>query len=238
MMIKCDFGSIASHGAIDVKINGKITHTGREMTAYLESSSDDSSWTVRDQVTIGDPQGVAVISTLSHTSISFRYYRVRWVSTGSYQHVGVYEFQIAGLGKANLIDNDVTTVWYSDSEANPYCYFDMGTAKDLGAIAINLDRTLTTVTTLKIDYSTDTTFSGEQVRTMLVSDFTDDTWRYINIPRQLQDRRYVKIGSTDTGVLAINELKYFVPTDAQWTRGHFHKYLTPTDTTANTEDSN
>jgi hypothetical protein len=149
-----------------------------------------------------------------------------------------YTLGIDKVGSYNLYTESTASSWNSSSEATPYLYLDMGSDKELAGIALNLNRTLTTVTSLTFEYSTDTTFSGELVRTVLVSDFTDDTDRFINIPRREIDKRYCKIAGVGTGVLSLNYVKYLAKTSTEFERGHFHKYLTPTDTTANTADSN
>lgn len=133
----------------------------------------------------------------------------------------------------------ISGYWKSNSEANPRIYADLGAAKDLAGLLINIDKTNTTETEIEIRASTDTTFtSPEVVRTILISDFTDDTDRFITIPRLSEDKRYVQIygSSGSTVTLALNYVKYLAPTD--FDRKHFHKYLDPTLTSANTLDSN
>lgn len=137
-------------------------------------------------------------------------------------------------------DGEVATNWKSTSSTNPNIYIDTGSAQEIVAIAINLDRTATTETQIEIRYSTDTTFtSPEVVRTLLVSDFTDDVLRYIILPRQVDDRRYIQIYGVSTGVvLSINDIKYRARTTAIINREHFHTTLSSTDVSDNELDSN
>lgn len=142
-----------------------------------------------------------------------------------------------------VYDTSTTTHWKSNSEANPAIYVDLsGSARDIASIALNINKTATTETAIKIRCSTDTSFSsGETVRTINISDFTDDTWRFIPINRLAADCRYVQIygSSGSTVTLSINEIKvYYAPTTTDWNRKHFHKYLDPTSTSDNTLDSN
>ena len=149
-------------------------------------------------------------------------------------------FTVLGSSAYLSTDDSTTTSWTSNSENNPNIYFNLGSAKELAAIAINLNRSLTTETEIQIRFSTDVTFtSGETVRTLLVTDFTDDTWRFITIPRSLLDKQYFQIyGSNNSKVLSINEVKYISPSAALFDRSHFHKYLSPTSTSDNGLDSN
>ena len=128
--------------------------------------------------------------------------------------------------------------WRSTTETNPNIYYDLGSDKDLAGLLINVDKTNTTETEINIRCSTDATFtSGEVVRTILISDFTDDVDRFITIPRLLADKRYVQIyGSSGSSVkLALNYIKYIAPSD--FVRKHFHYYLDPT-ISSNSLDSN
>ena len=138
---------------------------------------------------------------------------------------------------ATVLSN--TVPWTSNSENNPRVYFDLGSAKELHAIAIKLNRTDTTETEVQIRFSTDTTFtSGENVRTLTVSDFTDDTYRFITIPRSLADKQYFQIyGSTNSVVLSLHRIKYLSKSSADFERGHFHHYI-PASVASSQLDSN
>lgn len=132
------------------------------------------------------------------------------------------------------------TLLDNSNQNNPYEYTDMGSAKELHALAIKIDKTTTTETEIQIRASTDTTFtSGETVRTLTVSDFTDDTYRFITIPRAITDKRYIQVYGSSTGViLVLTDVKHLTKTAADFEKGHFHKYLEPTDTSANSLDGN
>jgi hypothetical protein len=241
--IGIDFGGIVT-ADLSVKQETRINGAGADtVTTTLATSEDNLSWTTRDTYT-NNVQDVYTIATLTASSVSYRYARVDITTnnTGRARYLQVYEFTPSvspvGTTTTKLTDDNVATTWTSSSEATPYCVLDMGATKEMVAVAIHLDRTLTTLTSLTIDYSVDDTFSGELVRTVLVTDFTDDTWRFIMIPRQAVDKRYFKISSAQTGVLSINEIKYIARTPTEFERDHFHTYLSPTSVTANSEDTN
>ena len=138
------------------------------------------------------------------------------------------------------VDDKTAHNWKSNSENNPAIYVDTGVAQEIIGLAVNLDRTATTETQIKIRISTDTTFSDpETVRLINITDLTDDTWRFITLPRQAEDRRYIQIYGVGTSkVLSINEIKYRVKTNAQVDREHFHEYLDPTNAGDNFLDGN
>lgn len=166
-------------------------------------------------------------------------------ATGTIQRVEFFNgiTSVPNYSAANTYDTSTSTYWKSNSEANPSIYFDLsGSVRDIASIALNIDKTNTSETQIKIRCSTDTTFtSGETVRTLNISDFTDDTWRFITINRLAADCRYVQVygSSGSTATLALNEVKvYYSPTTTDWNRKHFHKYLDPTSATATSLDSN
>ena len=205
-------------------------------TCYLETSTDNSSWTTRATQVVANSTTIYTMAPSS--SYTFRYVRLRNTNSSGYAWHHIRTIGIAGYGATNLTDGSSSTNWYSSSESDPNVYFDLGSNLELQGLAINLNRTTTNVSNLTIDYSTDTTFSGETVRTIAVSDCTDDTTRFINIPRQDADARYVRIKGVGTGILSLNFLKYKTVVDAIWNRSHYHTYLDPTSTSSNTLDSN
>lgn len=205
-------------------------------TAYtIELFSDSSFSTSVEKETGSVPSTVATL----------RYFKVMsgdQSGAGSVvctiDDVQIYDGVTSAGDTDSSIDDSTTTSWKSDAEVNPAIYVDMASNKEVAGLAIHLDRTTTTETEIEIRVSTDVTFSAaETVRTLLVSDFTDDTWRFISLPRLADDRRYVQIyGSSGASViLKINEIKYLAVTD--WDRDHYHKYLDPDSTSANSEDS-
>ena len=109
---------------------------------------------------------------------------------------------------SNAVDNSTSTRWQSTSEANPNIYVDLSSAREIVGVALNIDKTNTTVTSLKIRASTDTSFAdGENVAYISISDFTDDTWRFLANNFLAANCRYVQIYANETGVLAVNEVK-------------------------------
>jgi len=98
--------------------------------------------------------------------------------------------------------------WLSTSEANPRIYLDLTSDREIVATALAIDKTLTTVTSLKIRASTDTTFTdSENIVYVNVSDFTDDTWRFLVNNFIATNRRYLQIYANETGVLALRGFK-------------------------------
>ncbi len=145
---------------------------------------------------------------------------------------------IVGNTAVKAVDDSLCTKWESNAEVNPAIYIDMGSAKEVAALALHFDTCTTTETEIQVRISTDATFTTpELVRTILVSDFTCGTWRFISIPRLGDDRRYIQIygSSGASSVMAINEIKYLSVTD--FDRDHYHLYLKPTSRLANSEDS-
>jgi hypothetical protein len=240
----CDMGTyegatvIVDFGSSKTEPIKAVFHCTGNPTVHLESSTDGSSWTSRDSVNTTDTDPYTV-HELSYTSITFRYLRLRTVSFSvNTALLRAHTLGIDKVGSYNLYTESTVDSWDSSSESTPYLYLDMGSDKELAGIALNLNRTNTTVTSLTFEYSTDNTFSGEVVRTVLVSDFTDDTDRFINIPRREIAKRYCKIAGVGTGVLSVNYVKYLAKTSAEFDTEHYHTFLSPTATTANSEDSN
>jgi hypothetical protein len=110
---------------------------------------------------------------------------------------------------ANIYDGSTSTAWQSTSEASPAIYVDLsGSAREIVGVALNLNRTATTVTAIKIRASIDTSFDDtENMMYLNVSDFTDDTWRYMANNFLATNCRYVQVIGVGTGVLALNEIK-------------------------------
>jgi len=232
--VTVDFGSNQT-GVVKHMANGR-----GGFILSLETSTDGSSWTQQSTHTFtgGSSSWGSTITEGSSGSVTFRYARTKWVTTTSSLKNLLLHGIFLERGKLGLGDVDNTAPWTSNSESTPNVYYSIGGTKELSQIGVKLDRTLTTVTSLTIEYSTDTTFSGETVRTVLVSDFTDDTWRYLTIPRMINDRQYVRIAGVGTGVLSVWSAVYLSPTSADFDRKHFHKYLNPLSTDSNSEDSN
>ena len=117
---------------------------------------------------------------------------------------------------AKLIDGSTSTYWDSSSGANPNAYFDCGgSSTNLLGCAIYLHSN-TTETEIAIRASSDTTFtSGENTRTITVSNLTAGAWNYIRW--NLVNKRYLQVyGNSGTSkVLAMYEFKYLTKTDSQ-----------------------
>jgi len=134
---------------------------------------------------------------------------------------------------ASVIVDDLTA-WTSTSESAPAIYVDEGSAKDAAAMMINLNRTDTTVTEITIRASTDATFtSAENVRTITVSDLTDDTDYFYRFNRLSANKRYFQVIGTGTGILSLNKIFMLTPTD--WDRLHKHKDISTSDTSIDGE---
>lgn len=128
--------------------------------------------------------------------------------TGYIDDIKFYNNSLVLGTVGNVFDNNVGTVWTSNSEANPRVYVDLTSASEIVGIALNINKTLTTITSLKIRASTDTTFTdSENIAYVNISDFTDDTWRFLANNWLADNRRYVQIYANETGVLSINEIK-------------------------------
>jgi len=106
------------------------------------------------------------------------------------------------------VDDSTSTQWKSNSEASPAIYVDLSSAREVVAVALHIDITNTTITAIKIRGSTDTSFTdAENIAYINISDFTDDTWRFLAINFLAANVRYVQVIGVGTGVLAINEIK-------------------------------
>lgn len=157
-------------------------------------------------------------STIASTIQDLRYFFVANDASGSVagnSAITIDDFKVfngvndvADYPASNAVDNSTSTRAQTNSEANPAIYVDLGSNREIVGFALNLDRTNTTVTTLKVRSSTDTTFTdAENIAYFNVSDCTDDTWRFFAVNFVSENRRYVQFYANETGVLAINEIK-------------------------------
>lgn len=129
---------------------------------------------------------------------------------------------------AKSFNDSTSDYWKSLSIANPAIYWDFSSARDHVAVAIALHTaSISGITHVKLRFSTDTTFSdGETVRYLPVSDFTNDTYRFILINRLAANARYMQIYGDGTGVLAVTEVKSrYGLSDAVMFRDHNHEKL-------------
>lgn len=116
---------------------------------------------------------------------------------------------LASDSTASVYDDNTDTYWKSDSEASPAIYVDLsGSAREIVGIALNINKTETTITAIKIRASTDTSFSdAENIAYVNISDFTENTWRFLANNFLADDRRYVQFIGVGTGILAIYGIK-------------------------------
>ncbi|MDP3780677.1 MAG: discoidin domain-containing protein, partial [Nitrosopumilaceae archaeon] len=129
--------------------------------------------------------------------------------------------------------NPTTAIWRSNSENNPWVQVDMNAIMPISAVAINLDRTTTTATTIKIKTSKDgITFTDRRLRN--VSDYVDDTWKYNGF--EVANARFVRVESQQAAsVLSINEITVRKFSTAEqlgdYDAIHTHKNISATDAT-------
>ncbi len=128
---------------------------------------------------------------------------------------------------SKIYDTDTGTRWQSTSENTPAIYVDLsGSAREIVGVALNIDKTNTTATSIKVRASTDTSFAdAENIAYVNISDFTDDTWRFLANNFLTTNCRYVQvIANENSCVLAINEIKVrYGVTDAVKILGHRHR---------------
>ena len=230
-----------------------LVRDGTTWRLYIDGAQRDSD--VGTPSAVGDPNPTVQIIGNSAAAAAFslggelddmaiwnRALSATEINTTLYNAgTGALASSIVSACNANRVfDNKTLSFWQSNSETNPAIYVDTGSAQDLVAIVVMLDLDVTTETQIKVRTSTDATFTdAETIRLINIADFTDETYRYIVIPRQVEDRRYVQIYGVGTSkVLKIHEIKYRARTNAQVDREHFHHYLSPTNANENVLDSN
>ncbi|HJU13652.1 MAG TPA: discoidin domain-containing protein [Candidatus Nitrosotalea sp.] len=130
---------------------------------------------------------------------------------------------------SKCIDGLTTTEWVSNSEVNPYAYFDTGSAQVLSALAIYPDLSTTTATQVVIQTSPDAS-TWTTKRTMNVSELTNGAWNYIRWDLDTSLMRYIRVMGNDgtAKILAIWEVKILLPSQLQLTARHGHKSISPT----------
>jgi hypothetical protein len=155
-----------------------------------------------------------------------------WSIAGDTQDCDMILIGGTGDGANSVYDGSTSTYWSSNSEANPRIYVDCGgSATNILGYAIYLHAN-TTETELAVRASTDTTFtSGENTRTITVSNLTAGAWNYIRC--NLVNVRYLQFygNSGASKVLAISELKYLTKTDSQILQDLAIIEISGTDTT-------
>jgi len=131
----------------------------------------------------------------------------------------------------NANDGNTATYHKTNSEANPYEKHTLSASadKEVAAIAIWIPAGINTITTLKISLSPDDA-TYTLMRAILISALTAGAWNYIRMKRDVQQNRYLKIHSTDTGVLAVTDVQVLAPTESQWNRRQGNKDITTEST--------
>ncbi len=117
----------------------------------------------------------------------------------------------------------------SQDLSNPYVRVDMGATKNIGGVLLK-NTSDTNATTVTVDVSADGT-NFTTVRTILVSNLTDDSNSYIRF--NIQATRYMRVrvsDTDDTKVLGIKKFYPLVATDAEVADTHGHLSISPTDT--------
>jgi len=230
-------GSVDADGAnLGATVDNSLANPSTGTTYYYEIEIQSTTAYIVRRYSSSAYSSVSESAAGTHSATSLRYFVIRNDNSGpggAGTAVGIFDDFVYWNSTADYaIDNSTSTAWTSSSEANPYIAFDLGSARDIVAFAININKTTTTETQFKIRISTDTTFTdGETVRTINISDFTDDTWRFILINRTAADARYFQIyGTTASAVVfSINEVKVrYGLTDSQMLRTHWHKLLNKT----------
>ena len=120
---------------------------------------------------------------------------------GSYTNGQLYLEVKQSFASSNLTTASQTLFWKSNAETNPNCVLDMGSAKDIGQVALYWD-SASTETQILVQTSTNGS-DWTTVRTINATQLTDDTTNYIRF--NLVNGRYVRIygNSGDSKVLAI-----------------------------------
>lgn len=136
----------------------------------------------------------------------------------------------------NVLTDNITQSWQSNSESEPGIKGDMNAVKDGAAIMLNVDRDNTTVTTLQLEASSDLAFTTPILkRTVLVADLVDEDDEFYRFNRLDVDLQFYRITSPDNGVISL--FKFFVQIPTNYTRRHQHKNISNTNTALNGEGS-
>jgi len=134
----------------------------------------------------------------------------------------------SGFASSNAKDGNTSTVWKTNTEANPLIYADMGSNVNLCALAW-YHESATTEATVKLQTSTDAS-NWTDVRTISVGNLVASTYNYIRF--NVKTARYLRIYGNSGGsvVLASAEIKVQKKTDAELLISHGHLSISATDT--------
>jgi hypothetical protein len=133
-----------------------------------------------------------------------------------------------GQSASNVVDDDTATYWESNSEANPWVYVNLGSAKNCGNMAVYWKST-STETQIKLQSSTNAS-AWTDLRTINVSDLTAGQYNYIRFNTKTAQYFRVYGNSGSTVVMAINEIKNTEFTDGAVATGHGHLDISSSDT--------
>ena len=124
------------------------------------------------------------------------------------------------------IDGSTTTRAITNSEANANIYVDMGSNKNIAAVALHKN-TGDTMTTYKLQTSTDAS-TWTDFRTITASNITASSYTYWR--GNIDIARYVRVYGSNTAICAFNEIKVLIPTDAQVAVNAGYVSISATDT--------
>lgn len=224
-----DAGSSTASTSINFSLNTQY-YLRVERTSATQAKLSVFSDSARTTHISGSPVTLTINSTinnLQYIQFSSINHGVSVQASGEFDNVNISWTE--QFTASNVLDGSTGTRWKSTSSNNPWIRADLTSARDIVALALNLDRANTTETQIQVQTSTDD-INWTTRRTINVSDFTDGVWRYILLNRLEADARYVRIrGVSNNVVLAIYEIKVrYGLTDTVMLRNHYHRKLSAT----------
>jgi len=167
-----------------------------------------------------------ITDTIPATITGLRYFVVAEYSNSGYvSGSGSISGAIDDLKFYNSVP-DVSLYRKTNSENNPYIYYDFGSDRDHAALCLMVDTVNTTETQIKIRASADLTFiDSETIRTINKSDFTNKTTRFILINRLPSNMRYIQIYGVSNSVVLAMWLTYsrYGLSEAALLRANYHR---------------
>ncbi len=131
---------------------------------------------------------------------------------------------------SNAVDDDTSTFWQSNAEANPAIFIDEGESNNFVGCALFWNAN-TTETSFTIRISTDNTFSAaEDVRTILTSAMTNGAFNFIRFNVAVGQFMQIRGASGSSLVLSINEIKSLTKTNTEILADLGIIEISPTDT--------
>lgn len=184
----------------------QITYTVASATLTVKVYTDEYS-TLEETISQG-LSSTSYFSDMRYIFARLHYQGVSDSNTVDVEDLKIYNGMttVSSGTTPNLFDNDTSTKWSSNSESNPYCYVDFGSATNITSIALYYDATTTTETQIKIQTSEDAT-TWTDVRTINTSALTDAAWNYYRF--NIAYARYLRIygNSGAAKILSIWEVK-------------------------------